>query len=87
MARVGVRPEDYPPVVIELWPDNAQIHDVFRAMQTQWHTGPMGHATGLDYNALPFVMRRNGVRRRDLDDVFDGIQVMELAALTEMSKG
>jgi len=66
---------------VEIWPDNVQTVNVFVAMSTQWRTGMSG-ATGLDYAALPFVMRVCGVRAADRADVFDGVRTMESAALT-----
>jgi hypothetical protein len=44
----------------------------------------MSGPTGLDYNALPQVMRLTGVPHKDWQDVFDGIRTMEDAALEKM---
>lgn len=44
----------------------------------------MAGATGLDYNALPGVMRMIGVPAADRADVFEGLRVMEDAALSKM---
>lgn len=52
-------------------------------MSTQWRIGPSG-PTGLDYTALPAVMRLSGVQPADRADVFSGIQTMESAALDMM---
>lgn len=52
-------------------------------MSTQWRVGMSG-ATGLDYNALPVVMRMNGVRPADRASVFDGVRTMEDTALMQM---
>ena len=49
-------------------------------MGTQWRTGMSG-PTGLDYNALPIVMKLEGVQMRDRQDVFDCVRIMESAAL------
>ena len=57
--------------------------NVFVAMSTQWRVGMSG-ATGLDYNALPVVMRMNGVRPADRASVFDGVRTMEDTALMQM---
>lgn len=54
-------------------------------MGTQWRIGMAG-ATGLDYAALPPVMRLVGVSRKDWPDVFEGVRVMESAALQTMHK-
>jgi hypothetical protein len=58
---------------------------VFVAASTQWRVGVAG-PTGLDYGALAEVMRMMAVPRRDWFDVFDGIRIMESAALEVMRK-
>lgn len=50
-------------------------------VQTQWRTGPSG-VIGLDYTAVDVVLRRNKAG----DEVFDGLQIMERAALRELAK-
>lgn len=49
-------------------------------MSTQWRIGMSG-ASGLDYSALPIVMKLEDVRKKDRRDVFDCVQVLERAAL------
>jgi hypothetical protein len=49
-------------------------------MGTQWRVGMAG-ATGLDYAALPAVMRFTGVPAKERSQVFEGIRVMEDAVL------
>lgn len=57
--------------------------NAFVAMSTQWRIGMSG-ATGLDYNALPQVLRLTGVARNRWSDVFEAIRTMEDAALEKM---
>ena len=57
--------------------------NTFVAMSTQWRTGAMG-ATGLDYNALPVVMRLIGVPSAERSSVFEDVRTMEDAALSLM---
>lgn len=54
-------------------------------MSTQWRTG-MNGATGMDYSALPEVMRMTNIPRRDWPEIFESIRVMEDAALEHMRK-
>jgi hypothetical protein len=54
--------------------------NVMIAMSTQWRMGMSG-PTGLDYNALPAVMRLSGVSAKDRAEVFDDIRTMEDVAL------
>ncbi|MGZ9713899.1 DUF1799 domain-containing protein [Glaciimonas sp. GNP009] len=72
-----------PPV--DIWPDNLTVINVFVAMSTQWRVGMAG-ATGLDYTALPHVMRLVGVLPKERADVFNGIRTMEDVALETMRK-
>lgn len=66
-----------------IYPDNLKTVAVFEAMLTQWRVGP-GGAVGLDYNVLPWVMERKRVD--DADDVFEGLRIMERAALREIRR-
>jgi hypothetical protein len=67
----------------ELWPDNLNTVNTFLSMSTQWRAGGVG-LVGLDYNVLPTVLRLTGVPRAEWPEVFNGIAIMESAALQEM---
>lgn len=68
-----------------VYQDNALPVSIFTDMLTQWRTGGMGGMTGLDYNALRFVMVDiRKVPPEDIEDVFDCIRIMESAALRRM---
>lgn len=77
--------DDVEDAVFWLLPENEYPVRVFINMGTQWRTGANG-ATGLDYSALPFVMRVLKIPRQDWEEVFDGIRIMENAALQEIYK-
>lgn len=64
-----------------MWP----AVELFSAMGTQWRMGP-GGPIGLDYGALPAVLRLMGAKREDLAGLFDDLRVIERAALEEMHK-
>lgn len=68
-----------------MWPDNLPAINVLIAMNTQWRTGGFG-ATGLDYSALPAVMRLVGVPRAEQADTFECLRVLESEALKIMSE-
>lgn len=85
MAALGLLREDLDQTAVQLWTENEQIVDVFVAMATQWRIGFSG-PSGLDYQALPFVMRMIGVPESEEQDVFDGLRTMESAALDEIHK-
>lgn len=69
----------------EVWPDMVSTVNVFVAMGTQWRVGFSG-PIGLDYSALPAVLRMVDVPRKEWTDVFDGLRAMESAALEHMHK-
>lgn len=86
-AKVGLTLADFDDDAVEIWPENADAVHAFDAVGTQWRTG-MNGPTGLDYPAVFATLDRV---RRDLDDagrdaLFADLQVMERAALREMSK-
>lgn len=66
--------------VAELWEENVPTVQLFDDMSTQWHMGPGGRA-GLRYEALPFLMRLRGIAPAERSEIFNGLQVMERAAL------
>lgn len=71
----------------EVWPMNVRIVRVFRGLATQWRIGPMGEAIGLDYSALtPAVIRGFRVPMAEWPAVFDGVRVMEAAAVRVFSE-
>lgn len=60
---------------------------VFLAMRRQRRTAGIGGAfIGLDYAALPEVWRRTKTRKRDRDEVFASLQVIEDAAVAAANK-
>lgn len=67
----------------EVWPDNLAAVNVFIAMLTQWRVGMSG-ATGLDYGAIPAVLRLTQTPRAAWPEVFEGLRVMEGAALKHL---
>ncbi len=44
----------------------------------------MNGATGLDYAAIPGVLRMLGISRKDWPEVFEDLRIMEDVALTKM---
>lgn len=84
-AAFGLTVEEAQGSGVGIWPDNVPIVNVFTAMSTQWrvsHAGPIG----LDYNALPVVMRMAGILRAEQSDVFEGVRIMEDAALIQIRR-
>lgn len=74
--RKQAKPEDF-----AVDPDNWDTLTAWLRVQTQWRVGMSG-PVGLDYVAVDVVLRRLGLG----GDVFDGLQIMERAALQELTK-
>ena len=64
----------------ELWPENQQVFEVWCAMSTQWRIGHAG-VVGLDYTALPAVLRLMAVPRKQQRLLFSALRDCEAAAL------
>tara|TARA_R100000458_G_C8251095_1_gene228011 strand:- start:556 stop:732 length:177 start_codon:yes stop_codon:yes gene_type:complete len=56
---------------------------MFVRLSTQWHVGMAG-LTGLNYSSFEYLCRLYSVE--DPVNLFEGIQVMEMAALSCMNK-
>lgn len=69
---------------VGVWPDNWQTILVFADMLTQWNIG-MNGAIGLRYEALPLVLEMHGVVADQRREVFDGLRVMERAAVQQIN--
>ncbi len=54
-------------------------------MATQWNVGMSG-VIGLRYEALPLVMQLHRVKRKQQQEVFNGLRIMECAAVREINK-
>lgn len=86
MAAVfGFTPEDFIQAPVAVWPDCWQAVQLFESLATQWRMGFAG-PVGLDYAAVPAVMRLTGVPAADRKDVFADLQIMEYAALEALSE-
>ncbi len=59
-----------------IWPENVETADVFFALETQWRNGG-----GLDYGAIPGTLKMMVVKKKRRRQVFQGLRVMERAAL------
>lgn len=73
----------------EVWEENWLSFRVFESLGTQWNVavGMSGlYHAGINYLALPIVMRRYKVPHEDRDRVFDDIRLMERAAREVLNK-
>lgn len=66
----------------EVWEENWEIVLMFIRMSTQWHTSVAG-MTGLNYPSLEWLCKLYAVK--DPVAIFEGVQVMEMAALAALN--
>jgi len=79
-AALAARQKPEPPEDFGIWPENWPAFRVFLAMATQWrYAGMSGVPTGLDYAALPMVLR--SLRLKPGADMLDRLRIMEAEAL------
>jgi len=89
LKALGASPEqiaaalvDAKPDQCEVWEENWDIVLMFIRMSTQWHTSMAG-LTGLIYPSLEWLCKLYSVK--DPVAIFEGIQVMEMAALAVLN--
>lgn len=69
---------------LEIWPENVETVSLFLRLSTQWVVGGMGGVVGLNYSSVKALLDILGIEERV--ELFDGLQVMERAALAVFSK-
>lgn len=79
IAAVGLQPVEKH---FEVWEENWEIVMMFVRMSTQWNTNMAG-LTGLSYSSLEWLCKLYVVK--DPVALFEGVQVMEMAALSCMN--
>lgn len=82
LAAFGFKESDFSGDKVNLWPEHADAYHVFASMSTQWQVGYSGRV-GLCYGSLSELWRRLKIPHEKRDDIFDCIQVMEMAVLEE----
>ena len=86
LASVGLMREDVEDTSItEVWPENWLPFQVFHRMGNRWIHG-MNGPTCLDLSAYHLFTQRCKVRKKDYDNVFDAVMVLESEALRVMAK-
>lgn len=76
----GLELEEIPVEEILIWDINLPVFNVFSALMTQWRIG-MNGATGLDYNVIPVVGKMMGYKKKQINEMFHDLQIMENEAL------
>lgn len=70
---------------VEVYPDLWPVFELFEALSTQWRTGMCG-PTGLDYGVIRDVAAMIGMKKKQINEVFFDLQVMEAEALAVMAE-
>lgn len=73
---------------VEVWEENVPVFKLFCDLQTQWNivSGGMGSArTGLNYLVVLALLDRKELSKEDYKNMFEDMQVLEIAALEEMN--
>lgn len=77
----------------EVFQENWNTVQAFLALQTQWRAEIVQGAeqaraiyTGLRYEAFPVAMVLAGVPRRERQEVYSGLRVMEVAAIKVLNE-
>lgn len=81
----GLQLEEIPEEVVWVWDINWNSFDLFHNLTTQWRVG-MGGATGLDYNTIPVVGKLLGFKKKEINEMFPDLKVMENEALITMGE-
>lgn len=85
LAHLGLTPEDIEVEEVEVWPDAWPVFRLFESMGTQWRLG-QGGPFGLDYTAIAATASMLGIKRRDLNEIFPDLRIMEHEALAVMAE-
>ncbi len=73
-------PKHYKEPNVDVFPENWPAFSLYVRYQTQWLQGPTG-ATGLNYQILIDDLIRQGLDQEGIDEVMDGVRVIESAML------
>lgn len=82
----GLKVEEIPDEIVEVWDINWPAFEVFNSMASQWRIGGMGDATGLDYGVIPNTANLLGYKKKQVKDMFSDLRVMENEALITMGE-
>lgn len=82
-----IKPVDDAPFGV--WPENEITVGAFLALEWQWQAGRTADGSQrllLAQDPIKSTLELMGVKRRQWPEVFDGLKVMELAALLELHR-
>jgi hypothetical protein len=86
LASVGLEPEDYEEELIEIWPENIPVYDLWGIVGDQWRMGFNG-PVALDLIPVFHELDRMGLDGEAYDAMLDGIKAMAGAAMLEIHAG
>jgi hypothetical protein len=75
--------------VLEVWPENHDVWEIWCALSTQWQLLAGAAAaiyTGLNYVAIQATLVLMGIGRREWKRIFEGLREMEHEALAVLNE-
>lgn len=88
LATVGMTPEDYTEddeEVVEVWPENLPVYDLWQIVGDQWRSGPNG-PFALDLIPVFHELDRMGLEKPEYDSLLSGVKVVAGVRLDEIHK-
>lgn len=83
LAAIGLRPEDYPEQIADVWPDNWRAVELMDELSGQWRSGPAG-PYALDYAVLYHRLDRMHLDRETYEQLYADVRVLEAEGLKAM---
>lgn len=72
--------------VVEVWPENLPVYDMWSVVGDQWRMGPSG-PVALDMIPVFHEMDRAGLDKEEYDHLLVGIKTLASVALEEIHEG
>ncbi|MDD5176751.1 MAG: DUF1799 domain-containing protein [Sterolibacterium sp.] len=89
LAAFGVTEKKADSGVLDIWPENVDTWETFRALETNWRIIAGGMAEpryqGIEYASIPEALRMAGVKKKKQPAVRAGLRIMERAALAAIN--
>ncbi len=81
LASVGLTPDDFEEEVVEVWPENIPVCELWSVVGDQWRMGFNG-PVALDLIPVFHELDRMGLEQEAYDSMLDGVKAMASEALS-----
>jgi hypothetical protein len=82
----GLKAKHYIEPHVDVWPENWPALQLYASNRSQWIQGA-GGPTGLNYSWFVSELQRKGVDSEEIDQIMDGLRVIEDAVLEKVYEG